>query len=43
VIDAKDFHETIGNAAQMPATRVGTVEVRLIMEIAGLPPNKKVV
>ncbi len=37
LIDAQDLDEAIGIAARIPAARFGTVEVRPIMEIAGLP------
>ncbi len=37
LIDAKDLDEAIGIAAQIPAARLGTVEVRPVIELAGLP------
>lgn len=37
MIDAKDLDEAISIAAQIPGARVGTVEIRPVMEIAGLP------
>jgi hypothetical protein len=37
LIDAGDLDEAIGIAARIPAARVGTVEVRPVLEIAGLP------
>ena len=37
LIDAKDLDEAIAVAARIPAARWGTVEVRPVMEIAGLP------
>jgi len=37
LIDAKDLDEAIGIAARIPAGRFGTVEIRPVMEIAGLP------
>jgi hypothetical protein len=37
VIDAKDLDEAIGIAARIPGARVGTVEIRPVMEIGGLP------
>jgi hypothetical protein len=37
LIDAKNVDEAITIAARIPAARVGTVEIRPIMEIAGLP------
>jgi len=37
LVDAKDLDEAIGIAAQIPAARLGTIEIRPVMEIAGLP------
>jgi hypothetical protein len=37
LIDAKDLDEAIGIAARIPAARVGTVEIRPVLEIPGLP------
>ena len=37
LIDAKDLDEAIGIAARIPAARRGTVEIRPVIEIAGLP------
>lgn len=37
LVDAKDLDEAIGIAERIPAARVGTVEIRPVMEIAGLP------
>jgi hypothetical protein len=37
LIDAKDLDQAIGVAARIPAARVGTIEIRPIMEIPGLP------
>jgi hypothetical protein len=37
LIDAKDLDEAIGIAARIPGARVGTVEVRPVVEIPGLP------
>jgi hypothetical protein len=37
LIDAKDLDEAIGIAARIPAARYGTVEIRPVMEMAGLP------
>ncbi|MGH9851129.1 MAG: YciI family protein [Blastocatellia bacterium] len=37
LIDAKDLDEAIGIAARIPGARVGTVEIRPVMELAGLP------
>src|SRR4029077_21135698 len=37
LIDAKDLDEAIGIAGRIPAGRWGTVEIRPVMEIPGLP------
>ncbi len=37
LIDATDLDEAIAVAAQIPGARWGTVEVRPVIEIAGLP------
>ena len=37
VIEAKDLDEAISIAAHIPAAQFGTVEVRPILQIAGLP------
>jgi hypothetical protein len=37
VVDAKDLDEAIEIAARIPPARFGTIEIRPIMEIAGLP------
>jgi hypothetical protein len=37
LIDAKNLDEAIGIARSIPAARVGTVEIRPVMEIPGLP------
>ena len=37
LINAKDLNEAIGIAARHPGARNGTVEVRPVMEIQGLP------
>jgi hypothetical protein len=37
LIDAKDLDEAIGIAGQIPAGRWGTVEIRPVVEISGLP------
>ncbi|HLJ18272.1 MAG TPA: YciI family protein [Bryobacteraceae bacterium] len=39
LIEAKDLDEAIGIAARIPGARFGTVEVRPVMEIPGLPEN----
>jgi hypothetical protein len=37
LIDAKDLDEAISVAARIPGARKGTVEVRPVLELAGLP------
>ena len=37
LIDAKDLDDAIGIAARIPGARVGTVEIRPVIEVAGLP------
>ena len=37
LIEAKDLDEAISIAERIPVARVGTVEIRPVMEIAGLP------
>src|SRR5262245_59426962 len=37
LIEAKNLDEAIAVAARIPAARVGTVEIRPVMEISGLP------
>jgi hypothetical protein len=39
VIDAKNLDEAIGVAARIPMARKGTVEIRPVIEIAGLPAD----
>lgn len=39
LIDAKDLDEAIGIAARIPMARKGTVEVRPVIEIRGLPTD----
>ena len=39
LIEAKDLDEAIGIAARIPGARFGTVEIRPVMEVAGLPTN----
>jgi len=41
LIDARDLDEAIAIAARIPAARVGTIEVRPVMEIAGLPSDNR--
>jgi hypothetical protein len=37
LIDAKDLNEAIAIAARIPGARKGTVEVRPVIELSGLP------
>jgi hypothetical protein len=37
LVDARDLDEALGIAARIPAAQVGTIEVRPVMEISGLP------
>jgi hypothetical protein len=39
LIDAKDLDEAISIAARVPGARIGTIEVRPVREIAGLPAD----
>ena len=41
LVDAKDLDEALNIAARIPVARVGTIEVRPVMEIGGLPSVKK--
>lgn len=37
LVNAKDLDDALGIAARIPAAKVGTIEVRPIMEMTGLP------
>jgi hypothetical protein len=37
LVDAKNLDEAIAIAARVPGARIGTVEVRPVIEIQGLP------
>jgi hypothetical protein len=37
LIDARDLDEALGIAARIPGARKGTIEIRPVMEISGLP------
>src|SRR5437773_10439326 len=39
LIDATDLDEAIGIAARIPGARKGTVEIRPVLEVAGLPTD----
>lgn len=41
LVDAKDREEAIRIAERVPGARIGTVEVRPLIEITGLPETKK--
>ncbi|HSF09085.1 MAG TPA: YciI family protein [Nitrospirales bacterium] len=40
LINAEDLDEAIGIALRVPGARIGTVEVRPLIEISGLPTEK---
>ena len=37
LIDARDRHEAVAIASRVPGARIGTVEVRPVREVSGLP------
>jgi hypothetical protein len=39
LVDAKDLDDAIGIAARIPGARVGTVEVRPVIELPGMPSD----
>ena len=39
LIDAKDLDEAIDIARQIPGGRLGTVEIRPVLEVEGIPEN----
>ena len=41
LIEAKDLNEAIGVAARIPGARKGTIEVRPVMELTGLPESRR--
>lgn len=41
LIEAKDLDEAMGIAERIPVAKVGTIEIRPILEIPGLPDSKK--
>ena len=41
LINARDLDEALGIASQIPVARMGTIEVRPVMEIGGLPSSKE--
>jgi hypothetical protein len=40
LIDAKNLDDAIDVAARVPVARMGTIEIRPVMEIAGLPDTE---
>jgi hypothetical protein len=40
LVEAKDLDEALNIAARIPAARKGTVEVRPVLEVAGLPGDE---
>ena len=40
LIHAKDLEQAIGIAGRIPGARIGTVEVRMVEEITGLPQGE---
>jgi len=40
IIDARDLDEAISVAGRIPPARKGTIEIRPILEISGLPADK---
>jgi hypothetical protein len=38
LVNAKDLDEAIGIATRIPGARFGTIEVRPLIELAGMPP-----
>ena len=40
LVDAKDLDDALAIASQIPAARRGTVEVRPVLEVAGLPADR---
>jgi hypothetical protein len=41
LIDAKDLDEAMSIAERVPVAKVGTIEIRPVLEIEGLPAQKK--
>jgi hypothetical protein len=39
MVDARNLDEAIGIAAKIPGARVGTIEIRPLLELPGLPPG----
>jgi hypothetical protein len=43
MVEANDLNEAIHIAARIPAARKGTIEVRPVVEMAGLPAGKELI
>jgi hypothetical protein len=43
LVEAKDLDEALNIAARIPAARKGTVEVRPVLEVSGLPGDRPAV
>lgn len=41
LIDARDLNEAINIAGRIPAAHKGTIEIRPVMELSGLPENSE--
>jgi hypothetical protein len=41
LVDARDLDEAIAIAARIPGARKGTVEIRPLLELAGLPESRE--
>jgi Uncharacterized protein conserved in bacteria len=41
LVDARDLSEAIAIASRIPGARIGTVEVRPVTEVEGLPDNEQ--
>ena len=39
IVEAKDLDEAMGIAERIPVSRVGTIEIRPVLDIPGLPEN----
>jgi hypothetical protein len=42
LIDVDNLDEAIAIADQIPGVKVGTIEIRPVIELSGLPPNQSV-
>ncbi|NJM99045.1 MAG: YciI family protein, partial [Phormidesmis sp. RL_2_1] len=41
LIDARDLNEAIHIAGRIPAAHKGTIEIRPVIELSGLPENRE--